>query len=240
MPDEVDDSGHPVDPDAFDPAWLLYLPHEDAVVAALVLRVGAPAPAPGMAIIGFEPQISSVTLIDAETSAPAVGEPAPPAPSPTAPEISSETPGTSDGGAPLDSAPPPPPAISGDPLTDVGDGAHLSASGRDLGPVDADGGLPDETRSAVIELAGPDPTVSLRLVEPAPAGARMIAASALFNGPTGTLCVATRTRPQETPDVHPVLPVRTDLDGTLVVGAPDGAFEVQVNPPLETRKRCRS
>lgn len=53
--------------EAFDPAWVVYLPSVSTVVNA-TLTVAAPAPAPGEEIVTLAPQVSSAALVDTATA----------------------------------------------------------------------------------------------------------------------------------------------------------------------------
>ena len=248
VPIALDDLGAPVDADVFDPAWLVFLAEAEVSVASTALQVGAPAPPAGSAVAELTPQVASVTVTLADqTGAAAAGLDGAPGGSgnSTGTGLPSDAGGTATG----DPAPPPTPPEGGGPssgpqtrtpLATVAEGARLRAAGREIGPIEPDGSLPPETEAAVIRLLGTDSTTTLQLVEPAPAGARTVVANALFSGPGGAMCLASRTGPAARTDVHLVLPAGGSSGQPLVVGAPSGDLDVQVNPPLAVRRRCRA
>lgn len=54
--------------EAFDPAWLVFLPQPEVRIATTTLRVGAPAPVPGDAVATSRPPLSSALLDAVGTS----------------------------------------------------------------------------------------------------------------------------------------------------------------------------
>lgn len=252
------DLGLAADVDEFDPAWLVFLAAPEVTVRSTTLQAGAPAPGAGAPIAELEPQITSVTLAladqsaaappglgaptgvpsDGPTGAPTDGAGAEPTGSPAGmPAQTTAPPGVPDATAPTGA---PPPAPAANPLTAVAEGAVLRSGGEEVGPIGVDGSLSPEVEAAVIRLLGGDSSAMLQLVEPAPAGSRALVANALFTGPSGAMCVAARTAPGARTTVHLVRPVGGTATQPLVAGAPEGEVEVQVNPPLDVRRRCRS
>lgn len=240
VPSEVDEFGQPIDLYTFDPAWVVFLGQVEATVSSIGLQVGAPAPPAGSAIAEFTPRLVSVKLELAGQTMSAGPSPDESA-GPTSTTDASEAGAPGTGGPDLGSAPgSTPSADGGSPLLTAAEGATLERSGQEIGPVGSDGSLPADTEAAVIWLLGDASTISLQLVEPAPPGARALPANTLFTGPAGATCVASRATPEAETTVHLVRPAGGTSTQPLVVGLPEGDMEVQANPPLTVRRKCRS
>lgn len=248
--------GLPTDESTFDPAWLVYLPLPEVVLRTVALQAGAPVPAAGGVIAELDAQVTGARLLVPQSGATAPGPTTATGPGDAATPSTAPATGTTGagdtgqgGGAPAATEPttttPPAgasgPSSSGVPLDAAADGARLDHAGQPLGPVNRDGTVPLETLAALLPVLGDQESVTLQLVEPAPEGAREVPSAAMFSGPTGLTCIASRAltgEPARAVTVSPALAVTTTGNRTTVVGLPDGDLEVEVNPPRSTRQLC--
>lgn len=227
---------------SFDPGWIVYLPRPEVTVGATQLQVGAPVVPAGSVVAEIEADVASVRLVEPDESFSS-----PPSGGAEGPLNGAPTTGTDPaGGTAAGGAPPPPTApastgenVSGAPLTAVAAGAVLRRNGEVLGPVDPDAGIPDETVNALLPLFEGQDSVVVDLVEPAPAGARPVPSAALFAGPTGATCVATRTGPGGPVTVGAVFPITAEVDRVVLAGLPAGPLEAEINASPATRRRCQ-
>lgn len=228
----------------FDPGWVVYLPRPEVIVSTVNLQVGAPVAPPGSVVAEVEADVASVRLVQPDPSG-MVTPPRPPTGAgdagPGAPAPGADPSGAASGGPPPTAGAPPSGggSMSGTPVGMVAEGSVLRRNGEVLGPVAPDGTIPDDTLGALLPLFEGQDTVMVDLVEPAPPGARPVPAAALFTGPTGASCVATRAGPGRPVEVTAAFPLTADVDRVVLAGLPDGPLEVEVNASAATRNRCQ-
>ena len=213
--------GAPIDPNVFDPSWIVYLPSPMGRVGTVKLQVAAPAPAHGTLILSLAPSLLAARAYSQTL-------------------LSSLAPAGSDASAPSGGDTSPSPTALPATASDIAAGASIVRDGVTLGVVGEHGDLDPPSVAAVLALIEPgQAALAVQFVTPTPSETVQVPSGSLITGPDGATCVERRSTSGSSGSVVPV-DVVDSFVGTSVVSGLQIGDEVRVRPKVSRRRQCRS